>query len=134
MFMLGVEDNSNKTAPGRMIEMLRSKYPGRLDLPSESEIRQRISSLFAKYKKQGTIESKRKWIVDSFRERICSIVSTSQFQIKPAEALRKFLSTCTDEEKESEDFPEDARVKTFVYQNKSKHKRDNPSSIWAELK
>lgn len=42
-------------------------------------------------------------------------------------ALHKFLSTCTDADKESEDFTEDAKVKTFVSQIKSKHKRDNPS-------
>ncbi|KAG1651007.1 Zinc finger protein neuro-d4 [Nymphon striatum] len=40
MFMSGIEDKSNKTGPGRMLEQLRLKYPDRLDLPSESEIRQ----------------------------------------------------------------------------------------------
>ncbi|KAG1651009.1 Zinc finger protein neuro-d4 [Nymphon striatum] len=46
MFMSGIEDKSNKTGPGRMLEQLRLKYPDRLDLPSESEIRQLISCYF----------------------------------------------------------------------------------------
>lgn len=124
--MRGVDDKSNKTGPGRMLEQLRAKYPGRLDLPSEAEIRQRISSLFAKYKNNGTIETKRRGVEDPYRERIYVIVSESQFKIKPAEALRKFLSDCTYQEKDSEAFPMDDKVKAFVSQIKTKHKRDNP--------
>ncbi|KAG1681219.1 SWI/SNF complex subunit SMARCC2 [Nymphon striatum] len=99
MFMSGIEDKSNKTGPGRMLEQMRLKYPDRLNLPSESEIRQRISSLFAKYKMHGTIETKRRGIINFYRQRIYEIVSDSSFQIKPAAALRKFLDACTDEEK-----------------------------------
>ncbi|KAG1692279.1 Glutamate receptor ionotropic, kainate 1 [Nymphon striatum] len=70
MFMSGIEDKSNKTGPGRMLEQLRLKYSDRLDLPSESEIRQRISSLFAKYKKHGTIEAKRRGIIEFYRQHL----------------------------------------------------------------
>ncbi|KAG1680512.1 Beta-TrCP [Nymphon striatum] len=127
MFMSGIEDKSNKTGPGRMLEQLRLKYPDRLDLPSESEIRQRISSLFAKYKKHGTIETKRRGIIDFYRRRIYDIVSDSSFQIKPAAALRKFLDACTDEEKSEETFPEDKKIKTYVSQIKSQHAKTNLS-------
>ena len=36
---------------GRMVEVIKRKNPGRLDLPSETEIRQAISVLMAKMKR-----------------------------------------------------------------------------------
>lgn len=50
MFLAGVEDKRNKLSPGRMLEQLRILYPNHLDLPSETEIRQRVTSLFSKLK------------------------------------------------------------------------------------
>lgn len=41
MFLKGCEDQRNKMGPRRMLEALRSNYPNRFDLPSETEIRQR---------------------------------------------------------------------------------------------
>jgi hypothetical protein len=37
--------------PARMLEKLKLQYPGRFDLPSETEIRQAITTLMVKQKK-----------------------------------------------------------------------------------
>ena len=74
MFLQGTQDNRNKIGTRRMAEYLRAKYPGRIDLPSESEIRQRISSLFTKFKKQGYILVLRRGIPDEYRDTIVRII------------------------------------------------------------
>ena len=38
MFMAGVAENRNKLAPGKMVETLKAKYPGRMSLPSADEV------------------------------------------------------------------------------------------------
>ena len=43
MFEEGDKDKSHKMGPGRIREMLINKYPDRLYIPSESELRQAIS-------------------------------------------------------------------------------------------
>ena len=43
MFEEGEKDKSHKMGPGRMRERLMNKYPDRLDIPSEAELRQAIS-------------------------------------------------------------------------------------------
>jgi hypothetical protein len=55
MFERGVATSSNKLGAGRMLEVLRRDYPGRFNLPTESEIRTEISRLFgaSKNKKAG---------------------------------------------------------------------------------
>lgn len=51
MFNIGNENEALKRGPGKMLSELRRKYPGRLDLPSETEIRSVISCLMAKKRK-----------------------------------------------------------------------------------
>ena len=51
MFKLGNDDSTKRKGPGRMLAELRWRYPNRLDLPSESEISQCVSTLMAKQKK-----------------------------------------------------------------------------------
>jgi hypothetical protein len=45
LFTAGLTDQSNKLGPGRMVEILRDRYPGRFDLPSENEVRQEIAKI-----------------------------------------------------------------------------------------
>lgn len=73
-FMKGTHDNKNKFGPSRMLEMLKKKYSSRLDLPDESEIRKIITSLFAKFKKQGNIETEKRGIQSPYRELLHRIV------------------------------------------------------------
>ena len=42
MFKDGIDNEIKRKVPGIILSVLRAKYPGRLDLPSESEIRQAI--------------------------------------------------------------------------------------------
>jgi len=51
MFNVGKDNESQRRGPAKMLMELRRKYPGRLDMPSETEIRSVISSLMAKQKK-----------------------------------------------------------------------------------
>jgi len=51
MFNMGKADSAKKEGPGPMLVELKPRYPQRLDLPLESEIRQCISTLMAKKKK-----------------------------------------------------------------------------------
>lgn len=50
-FKAGMVNKSQRKGPGKMLEVVRKKYPGRLDIPAETEIRQAISVLFAKQKR-----------------------------------------------------------------------------------
>lgn len=45
LFMEGERSAASKMGPGRMLEMLRIKYPERYDLPTENEVRQEITKL-----------------------------------------------------------------------------------------
>jgi len=51
MFIVRLNNNAKRIGKGRMLNHFRKKYPGRFDLPSETEIRQAISILAAKEKK-----------------------------------------------------------------------------------
>ena len=108
--------------PGRMLEALRSKYPGCLDLPSETEIRQRITALSAKYKKHGTLILKSRGIHEPFRSIIVAIVEESQFTMRPKAALDQFKERASTADYEN-DFPSDEKVKSFVSSLKSKRKQ-----------
>ena len=51
MFKAGNDNLAKKKGPGRMLGELKRKYPTRLDLPSEAEIRGYVGSLLAKHRK-----------------------------------------------------------------------------------
>ena len=70
--------------------------PRRLDLPSETEIRQRITALVAKCKKHGTIDIKKKGIQELFRGIITTIVNESQYTIKFQDVLIAFVPQLTE--------------------------------------
>jgi hypothetical protein len=53
LFDLGVIDKAKKMGPAKMLEVLRDRFPGRFDLPTENEIRQEISKLMQRAKSDG---------------------------------------------------------------------------------
>ena len=84
-----------KKGPGQILAELRRKYPTRLDLPSESEIRACISTLVAKEKKKkqqgqgaGVVQSR--GIAEPFLSSVIAIVDEFP-TIVPAAAWQKFL-------------------------------------------
>jgi hypothetical protein len=120
MYTTGCDDQRNKIGPGRMLETLRTLYPNRLDLPSETEIRQGIAAITAKYKKHGTIHIKR-GIQDPFKTVLSNIVQESIYTIKPRDAIDIFKAR-TIEYANRDDYPSEAKVKSFVSALKSKYK------------
>jgi hypothetical protein len=46
MFTKGAENSADKLGAARMLEILKDKYPHRFDMPSENEIRTKISRLY----------------------------------------------------------------------------------------
>ena len=59
-FDQGIRNSSRKMNSGQMCEALKIKYPNRLTIPSETEIRQEIGALFnnSKQKKRGATQKK----------------------------------------------------------------------------
>jgi hypothetical protein len=53
LFLSGVKDSSAKKGPSQMHEELRHKHRGKYSIPSESEIRTAISTLFQRQKTSG---------------------------------------------------------------------------------
>jgi hypothetical protein len=91
MFQTGFHDKSARMGAGRMLEKLRQKYPGRLDLPPESEIRQAITTLLSKQKRGGRMTlSSNRGIAEPFYSTVISIFNESDGQVKPAEAWKLF--------------------------------------------
>ena len=129
LYSRGNVDQRHKMGPGRMLECLRVKYPDKLDLPSETEIRQRIASLTAKYKKHGTIDLKR-GIQRPFKGILTTIVVDSEYRIKPKQALEMFKIKITEQNlTDHEDKPDDKRVKSFISSLKAKYKKDQDAHL-----
>jgi hypothetical protein len=57
MFFSGVQDSSAKKGPSQMYEELKRKHLGKYSIPSESEIRVAISTLYGKQKAGGAAGS-----------------------------------------------------------------------------
>jgi len=108
MFMKGINDKRQKMGPALMREGLCKMYPERYDIPSETEIRQRISTLFTKYKKTGSIVSRRKptHISEPYQSTIVHILESHTYNIKPKEALELFKEIHTGDEDE-EEYPDE---------------------------
>ncbi len=91
MFNAGNENESMKKGPGRMLAELARRYPGRLDLPSEFEIRQRITSLMNKKKAGQSIVPgcRTRGIVQPYMDTVISIFNENR-EIAPKAAWEKF--------------------------------------------
>lgn len=125
MFEEGVRDKSKRLGPARMLQQLRIKHPGRLDLPAESEIRQLISTLTAKGKKaaHGTPASARKTGIQAeYREALETMVLNNP-SIKPMQAWKEFQIIHPYTEDQKEKYPKQNQVKARVYILRKEHEK-----------
>ena len=91
MFNAGSDDKAFRMGPARMLEKLKQQYPERLDLPSETEIRQAITTLMAKQKKgQQTTLTTTRGIQMPYLATVIRIFNESNGTIKPAAAWTAF--------------------------------------------
>ena len=94
MFKDGIDDERKRKFPGRMLSVLRAKYPGRLDLPSESEIRQAIAVMMVKLKKgQAHDLTKRRGDIEPYLTTLMQIFQNPEGNIRSAEAWQQFQCT-----------------------------------------
>ena len=77
--------------PGRMLERIKREYPGRLDIPCETEIRQAISALMAKMRsgKEITLSNSR-GIAMPYLATIVRIFVEHDGNVTPRDAWRIF--------------------------------------------
>lgn len=91
MFNLGEQNDAMKRTPGKMLVELRRKYPGRLDLPSETEVRSVISTLMSKKKRgKATITTSTRGIPEHYKETVLDIFRGDP-SIVPRQAWEIFL-------------------------------------------
>ena len=125
MFNVGKADSAKKKGPGRMLAELTRRYPHRLDLPSESEIRQCISTLMAKQKKGHATElNPNRGVAQPFLASLISIFEENA-DIKPKEAWRQFQELHPPSEAMSSSYPTEQRVKSKISSMKVKYKKQN---------
>lgn len=110
-------DKRNKIGPALMLEILYKKYPGRFDLPSETEIRQLVTRLVAKMKLNGTITLTPRGIQEPFKTILINIVHASNFVIAQSEALSWFKGAVQHIDSPGE-CPSDQKLK--VYRNSTR--------------
>lgn len=125
MFIEGENDKAQRRGPGRMLEALKRKHPGRLDLPSETEIRQAITMLMDKNKKGQTLSLVRKTgIAEPYRSTVMQIFVESQSTIKPADAWQKFQLKHSQplEGDHSLKYPSKKQVTSLISSLKTKYK------------
>ena len=91
IFQVGVSNKNIRIGPGRMLNNLRRKYPGRLDLPSETEIRQAIGSMVSQQNKgQPPNLSSRRGVTGNYNDTILKIFRDSKGEIMPRHAWDEF--------------------------------------------
>jgi hypothetical protein len=91
MFNAGSDDKAFRMGPERELEKLKQQYPDRLDLPSETEIRQAITTLMAKQKKGQQITIITIWGIQMpYLATVIRIFNESNGTIKPAAAWTAF--------------------------------------------
>lgn len=120
-FKLGMVDKSVKMSPAKMVECLVRKYPGRIYLPSESEIRQVISVLVNKQREGIEISlAKSRGIVEPYFSTVNNIFMESQGEISPTEGWNQFLvHHPMDNEESMESRPSQKQVKSKISSMKS---------------
>ena len=100
MFLLGQNDISKRLGPGRMLDRLKKKYPDKFDLPSETEIRQAMSTLASQLKKgvQPSLQHKR-GINETFLSTVMIVEGCAA--LTPEEAWNMFVEHHPDAEAEN---------------------------------
>ena len=123
MFMRGNKDAKDRIGPAKMIEILKNKYPDRLTIPSEQEVRTYITSLVQKYKKDSTM-TKKTGVVEPYRSGLVAILEANSYDITPAAALTAFKERMPRPEGEDESaprYPTDVQVKSLVSRLRKQH-------------
>ena len=102
-----------------MASVLKKRYPGRFDLPSENEIRQAMSTLSGKQRKgeDPTLISNRRAIKEPCLSTIQDIVEKNP-EVKPAEARTMFQEKHPDNTIDG--YPEKKKFKTKFSSEKRK--------------
>lgn len=135
MFSDGLQDKALRRGPNRMLEMLRQKYPGAHDLPSESEIRMAVSRLMQQNKNQSELSlssgrgRKSKW--PAIIEYLLVKFVNEDPEIKPAIALTAFKEKYETFRTQFpiDDMPNDAKIKQKVSSYKTKYKKKGPMDL-----
>ena len=111
-----------------MLSELVRRHPTRLDLPSESEIRQHTSSLVAKQKKrQSTSYQSSRGIMELYLETALEIFERNK-QIAPRIAWQEFVQTHPFVEPLPEGYPDEKKIKSKISSLKAKHKKDDANN------
>ncbi len=118
MFNAGSEDKAIRMGPTRMLEKLKQQYTDRLNLPSETEIRQTITTLAAKQKKgQQAALSTARGIILLYVATVIRIFNDSNRTIKPAAGWTIFQQIHpppTNNAEEESRYPTAAKVKSKI--------------------
>jgi len=126
MFQAGLKDKSVRMGAGKMLEKLRQKYSGRLDLPPESEIRQAITVLMVKHRKgQNVSLSSTRGIAQPYLSTVVQIFVESGGRIKPADAWKLFQEKHPAPESESTCYPPMSKIKSKISALKAAYKKSN---------
>ena len=122
MFNAGNNDSAKKKGPGRMLAELRRRYPARLDLPSESEIRQCISTLMGKQKRgQDTVLVANRGISQPYLSSVIEIFEECP-DIAPAAAWKQFQQLHPPTEASAASYPTESKVKSKISSLKTQRK------------
>ena len=122
MFQAGIENSAARKDPGRMLAELQRRYPGRLDLPSEQEIRERITALTAKQKKgQSAISTVKRGIADPFMSTILEIFRKNP-TVTPRVAWAQFIEVHPPQNEYTVPYPDQSKVKNKFSALKAKNK------------
>ena len=121
MFIVGMNNQSKRMGPGCMLNQLCKQNLNCLDLPSETEIRQAISTLAAQQKKGQipSLSTKQRGIAEPYASTIIEIAETHS-NFKPEEAWNFFLQKHPNTT--AEDYPDKAKMKAKFSVEKRKRK------------
>ena len=96
MFQDGEDDKRIIMVSARMLEKLKVKYPNRLDLPPESEIRSLITSTVVRnkrYQGESLAYQSRSGIYEPYLSTIIRLFNNSNGLIMPKDSLESFLQS-----------------------------------------
>ena len=130
MFNAGCRDKSFRMGAGRMLERIKRQNPGRLDLPSETEIRQAISALMAKMKSGKAITlSNSRGIAMPYLATVVRIFVEREGNVTPRDAWRIFQENHPPpedlESSNDSNYPAMEKVKSKISALKTALKKNN---------
>ena len=127
MFQMGISNKNVRVGPGRMLNNLRKKYPGRLDLPSETEIRQAIGSMVAQQNKGQTPNlSSRRGMATTYNDTIVQIFRDSNGEVMPRHAWEQFqkIHPILPNNQEDTEYPSKQQVTSKISSLRVKFKKE----------